>query len=238
MKKILFATLLLISSRFTFAQDTIVKYNGESILAKIIEINPTEVKYKKFTFQDGPLYVEAKAGIKMIKYSNGTKEEFPKQEPITTTIPATGASKTKVSIGNDDYYGGTAASSPSGKIEILGSRYRIQNKVVNEKKMQKVLIETNDKKIMNLVDQAKHAQKLQYIGFASIILGQVAFVAAANSRSYNSVTMAYGSTNNGAVALSAICFAGAIACPIISINQKHKRRAANIAAIKLYNEKF
>lgn len=39
------------------AQDVITKRNGDEILAKILEVNPTEIKYKRYDNPDGPLYV-------------------------------------------------------------------------------------------------------------------------------------------------------------------------------------
>ena len=69
--------LLLIFTLFpylTFAQDNIILKNGEEINTKIIEINESNVKYKKYNNQDGPLYTISKDKIFLIKYSNGEKE--------------------------------------------------------------------------------------------------------------------------------------------------------------------
>jgi len=69
--------LLLIFTLFpllTFAQDNIILKNGEDINTKIIEINESNVKYKKYNNLDGPLYTISKDEIFLIKYSNGEKE--------------------------------------------------------------------------------------------------------------------------------------------------------------------
>ena len=71
--------LLLIFTLFpllTFAQDNIILKNGEDINTKIIEINESNVKYKKYNNLDGPLYTTSKDEIFYIKYSNGEKEMF------------------------------------------------------------------------------------------------------------------------------------------------------------------
>jgi hypothetical protein len=73
--KIIYAFILLFSLQ-GFAQDTIVKRSNEKIIAKVLEINQSEVKYKKFTFQDGPIYIALKSEIKYVLFSNGTKETF------------------------------------------------------------------------------------------------------------------------------------------------------------------
>jgi hypothetical protein len=59
--------------------DVITLKNGDDINAKILEITPIEVKYKKCNAPDGPLYIAKKSDIFMVKYANGTKEVF-KQE--------------------------------------------------------------------------------------------------------------------------------------------------------------
>jgi hypothetical protein len=77
MKPILFIVLaILFNVTLGFSQDIITTRTGEDILAKILEINKTEIKYKKFDNQDGPLYTLLKADILMIRYENGSKEIF------------------------------------------------------------------------------------------------------------------------------------------------------------------
>ena len=75
MKKILFL-LLLLSSTSAFAQDVIVKKDGATILSKVIEIGTSEVKYKKFSNQNGPTYTIRISDILSINYQNGEREEF------------------------------------------------------------------------------------------------------------------------------------------------------------------
>ena len=61
MKKIFLFCIIIFASINANAQDTIVKLSGDIILAKVSEITPTEIKYKRFDFQDGPTYVELKS---------------------------------------------------------------------------------------------------------------------------------------------------------------------------------
>src|SRR5687767_8191517 len=58
------------------AQDTLYTISGQKIPAKVIEINQTEIKYKKATNLDGPTYVVDKNDVALIEYKNGTKELF------------------------------------------------------------------------------------------------------------------------------------------------------------------
>jgi uncharacterized protein len=60
------------------AQDIIAKTDGVQIKAKVLEINPVDVKYKKFDGIDGPTYSLLKTEISYIQYPNGYKDEFNK----------------------------------------------------------------------------------------------------------------------------------------------------------------
>lgn len=73
----LFLTIgLLFTGHFLFAQDTIHMVDREKVVAKVTEVNPTQVKYKLFSLQDGPTYVVNKKDIWKIVYSDGHTESF------------------------------------------------------------------------------------------------------------------------------------------------------------------
>jgi hypothetical protein len=74
MKKIILISVYLSISFLSFSQDIITKKNGEEIKAKVTEITGTEVKYKKFEYQTGPIYTVSKSEIFMVKYENGSKD--------------------------------------------------------------------------------------------------------------------------------------------------------------------
>jgi len=63
---------ILVAIQHLSAQDSIFKRNKDIIAAKIEEVNPTEIKYKKLENLSGPLYLLAKSEIFRIKYSNGS----------------------------------------------------------------------------------------------------------------------------------------------------------------------
>jgi len=61
--------------------DNIILKNGKEISAKVIEITPELIKYKKCSNLDGPLISIYKSEVLMLRYSNGSKEIFsPSQE--------------------------------------------------------------------------------------------------------------------------------------------------------------
>ena len=77
MKKTLLISLTtLFCISICFSQDIITTKTGDDILAKISEIGPAEIKYKKFDNLDGPMYTMLKSEILMIRYENGTNDVF------------------------------------------------------------------------------------------------------------------------------------------------------------------
>lgn len=58
------------------AQDTLYTVSGQKISGKVIEINQTEIKYKKANNPEGPTYVVDKTDVALIEYKNGTKEIY------------------------------------------------------------------------------------------------------------------------------------------------------------------
>ena len=58
------------------AQDVIVKKDGNTITSKVTEITSTEIKYKKFSNQNGPTYTIGKNEVNYINYENGEREQM------------------------------------------------------------------------------------------------------------------------------------------------------------------
>lgn len=67
---------LLSVSGFAKAQDVIVKKDNTTILSKVLEVNSTDIKYKKWSNQDGPTYTISRNEISSINYQNGEVEKF------------------------------------------------------------------------------------------------------------------------------------------------------------------
>lgn len=73
------------------AQDIIVLKSGEKVTSKVEEINQTEVKYKKYSNLNGPLYVIDKTAVASITYENGDSDTFgdAPQPPAPAALEAT-----------------------------------------------------------------------------------------------------------------------------------------------------
>ena len=83
-------TFLLIafaSSSFTLnAQDILVKKGGEVENVKVLEVSPTEVKFKKSNNPDGPVFIENRSNLYSIKYQNGEVQLFEEKEKSKNTV--------------------------------------------------------------------------------------------------------------------------------------------------------
>ncbi|HUI29965.1 MAG TPA: hypothetical protein VLX91_07090 [Candidatus Acidoferrales bacterium] len=103
------------------AQDIIVLKSGVEIKSKVIEITPTEIKYKRFDNLDGPTIVIAKTDVTVIKYKNGTKDVISPanstnnvQNEGSGTGGATNSSSNTVSSTGSHQGGGVAGSISGG----------------------------------------------------------------------------------------------------------------------------
>jgi hypothetical protein len=130
MKTLLTAALGLMISASAFSQDTLFTRNGEVILAKVQEISATDIKYKKPSNPDGPLYVISKDEIAVIEYKNGTKDVFlysgGQQQPAAGSNSSDPSANQGNSSGTqqppaqvNNYYGGSSYQRPGVNV-VLG----------------------------------------------------------------------------------------------------------------------
>ena len=77
----------LLTATLSYAQDNIVLRNGDEIPAKVVEIGRTELKYRKATNPDGPVYTALIGDVLLINYANGTKDTFGSDPSVSATVP-------------------------------------------------------------------------------------------------------------------------------------------------------
>jgi hypothetical protein len=105
--------LISFSAFSALAQDTIFTRNGEVIPAKVYEITATEVKYKKPSNPDGPLYTTAKDNVTLIEYKNGSKDVF-QQTSDNTNNNSTQTQAQSGNVTNNTYY-----PSPRPRVNVV-----------------------------------------------------------------------------------------------------------------------
>jgi len=94
MKKTLLLSVILIGMLVTAkAQDVIILTNGDEIKAKVLEIDLSTVKYKKFENLNGPNYFIEKQKVFMIKYENGSKDVITDQTNNKAVAPENNSAK-------------------------------------------------------------------------------------------------------------------------------------------------
>ena len=63
------------------AQDMIIMRDGNVIEARVTEISSTEIRYRRFDFLDGPIFVVPVANVLSIRFEGGTVQTF--NQPAT-----------------------------------------------------------------------------------------------------------------------------------------------------------
>lgn len=79
MKKIAYIFMVIVTvliSKNINAQDKIFLKSGDKIEAKIIEVNIDDIKYKKFSNQNGPVFTIPKKDINKVVFENGESDIF------------------------------------------------------------------------------------------------------------------------------------------------------------------
>ena len=223
---IFFSITLIFCSATLKAQDTLFLKSGVKIASKIIEISPSEVKYKKSDNPDGPTFISNSSDVSIIKYKNGSVDTLKapkvsnvetKQEPI--------------------YIQSQLDKHPS--IYPYGPFYKAAGRHMKERDMHEVISEVKDPVIDGYVAKAKKAKLIGNIGFVAIpaFVGGLIYLGVAalnNNGDYNSTVrppqMAYWP--------GTLCEIIAAGCLTTSITFKYIRKNSNKAAIKIYNEKY
>ena len=209
------------------AQDTLYKRNGDIIITKILEVNPEIVKYKNFSFLEGPIYSVAKSELFMIRYQNGLKDIFLEEQ----------------SKPNDDYATDKKTSKPTkfslgeitdNPISIDGYSYSIGYLNLHPKKVDQLLLNKNDKQISLMIHTAQNNKVTSRIlSFAPIPLGIGAYATllSGSLSSYNANATNY-------LTLAGVFTAAAIGTAITATVLNVKSKKLRSRAVALYNLKY
>lgn len=117
LKNALLLFLFLGIARTMTAQDVILKKDNTTILSKVLEITTTEIKYKKWSNQEGPTYSISRSLVTSINFQNGEVERFienTNNQPDKIMINPNAYSKpvTQNSNSNNSYQNVTKLQSP------------------------------------------------------------------------------------------------------------------------------
>ncbi|WP_185288608.1 hypothetical protein [Chryseobacterium lactis] len=82
MKTKIYTLSLLLVGILGYSQDKVVRKNGASFDAKVLEVGGAEITYKESDNLDGPIHSLRKSDIYKITYSNGKEDVFGKYQNI------------------------------------------------------------------------------------------------------------------------------------------------------------
>ena len=96
MKWVPVVILIILSFLSSTGQDIIYKTNGDSVTAKVLKIESSEITYKKHSNLGGPDYVVLRSEVSVIVYENGSKDRF--NETFDWPLPADSSSSDGVEM--------------------------------------------------------------------------------------------------------------------------------------------
>ncbi len=205
------------------AQDTIVKRNDEKIAVKILEVNPTEIKYKRFDYQTGPTFTTLKWELKYIIYGSGVKESFE-----GSSAPQTPAVKNDLSI------------QPGGKI------YYYKSQKITEQNMLDIVWKQQNAKINQIItktEKIKFTKNCFLIGGVALGAGGILTFAGVFSALKNRTNIStVGSRKAQRIArtdrqrLGAYMILGSLSCEILSVTFHIKEKKHANMVVDLYNK--
>ena len=76
MKRLLLLASFFLAEFIAMSQDLITRKDGTEIQAKILEVNTSEIKYKRYSNPDGPVFTLPISDILEVRYENGENDVF------------------------------------------------------------------------------------------------------------------------------------------------------------------
>ena len=124
------------------AQDVILKKDNTTVLSKVLEVTSTEIKFKKWSNQDGPTYSISRSEVISINYQNGDVDKFidpvvttpiPHQSPATYSVVQTPIAQTqlKPEKPKSPYSRGRVQFSLNGGVAIPVGKFGTTNNITN-----------------------------------------------------------------------------------------------------------
>ncbi|HEY4798145.1 MAG TPA: hypothetical protein VII99_03610 [Bacteroidia bacterium] len=220
MRYFLFLLLFFSANKIIYAQDTVVKRNGDRIAAKVTEVNTSEIKYKRLDIPDGPVYVLSKGQIKYVIYANGTRESFEDYVPEkTTTLPPI-----------------DLTISPSGW------KYFYKERRITEPDMLAIAEKLGDKKINFAVKKTENIRFMQNVslvaGIAGITVGSFVYYM---NRPVNFRSRRGGANPNTYARANArqngiYMMLGGLGCELVSVGLRFNRKNHAHLVMEAYNK--
>lgn len=207
----------------SYAQDTLIMANGAYLPARVLEVNTSEIKYKKADNPDGPTFVVSKSEVSSIRYKNGTVDKI-------VNAPS--------NSGPVNTYVAPPPPPPDPKIYPSGGRYISDGRRFSENELYVKLLNSNDPKITSEVRKAKTGKGLKYLTLGMIpcfVGGLVTIISEATTQT----AAGNGPASSKADYSPAIpWFAGGVVFLGTGVGFSISHNSHKKKAIELYNQKF
>ncbi len=205
-------------------QDTLYKRSGETIAAKILEINIKEVSYKRSDLLDGPLVIVSKNEILKIKYATGQVDSF------TVVIPPVQKQVVKT-------YERVYVNPEWIKLSMRRGVYIYQNHNISDRRVfylvNKRDVTENSKEVYDNILASKKNKIVQYaVGYGGTAFGIACLIGSA-------VALGDNSTNSNillGLTLGSIGAGAIVSSQIVSFSYKLKRIKHADKVVELYNQ--
>lgn len=158
MKKLGFMLMVFLPLTYALkAQDLLIRSNGDTIKARILEVTDEAFRYKKTNNPDGPTFVTKKAELSRVIYANGTEEKITAPEhstgETTTVTPKSSEPVIDVRTNPGNKSQETASEFEQIRIEPFGYYYKGMR--MNDRRLLYLYNSYNDKSLINEYKQAK-----------------------------------------------------------------------------------
>lgn len=236
MNKIFTLLLFFVCAITMYAQDIIVTKDSQRIESKITEVDDTNIKYKKWSYQDGPVFTIKISNIAAIIWANGEVESFDIETIETpgttiqtqiqaqaqtevqtqTEIPEPTQTKADIQSKNDEY-------TPIPTLSREGELYYSSNGKIYDENELKLYLKQNCAEAYNVWRKGENTRTAGWLLF-SIGLGMDLGV----SISYLALGGYVGSAGTAFAVVGGLCELACIPTLIVGYQKKNK-------AIECYN---
>lgn len=223
MKYLFCFAFAVITSVFCHAQDTLIKRKGDTLQVKLLEVNPDNIRYKKYTYQDGPTFTVFNEDVKLLIYQNGQRESLESYKAV------------KKSFGSE----------ADNRLQMGGTYFYYHDKRITEPDMLAVVAKLNNKKLTAMsrnVDRLRFWQKFTFFGgVALLVSGAYVYESnrAAPARGGRGRRAATQTANNIQAQKNAkLSMLGGVLCGLVSVSFSIDRKKHDRLLVDAYNQEL
>jgi len=221
MSKYLFGCcLFLLACSSVWSQDTLVKRNGERVLVKVLEVNPSDIRYKRFNHLDGPLYIINKSEIAFIAYPDGLHETYEQAAPPPPTIVVN-----------------TPPAIVDKRLYRDGNEYLLNGRRLGERDLFAELDRQKNPEVKLLLKQTKNRKAAQYaLGAGGLVLGVASIFVITGGPQFLVTSQSNASAEHGTLTAGLLIAQVALLSEVASLVFKIERRDHTALLLNAYND--